>query len=138
MAMNSNVVNRASEVAQAINDMVHFCDKDQEALLHVIEDYIEVEFRMKIKMVSECLIGKKKSIIFFNFVDSSEDEGMIESSNLDVSHNATNAEPIGSESFIEEMENEAEVWNDEENEVQDEESGLESEELVHHALSYVP
>ena len=39
---------------------------------------------------------------------------------------------------MESEENEAEVWNDEENEVQDEESGLESEELVHHALSYVP
>ena len=39
--MNSSVVNRASEVAQAINDMVHFCDKDQEALLHVIEDYFD-------------------------------------------------------------------------------------------------
>ena len=83
---------------------------------------------------------KKKKYNFFYFLDSSEDEGMIESSNLDVSLNATN-EPIVSESFIEEMEaeeNEAKVWNDEDNEVQDEESGLESEELVHHALSYVP
>ena len=41
MSGRSCGADRASEAAQAIYDLLHFCDKDQEALLHVIGDYFD-------------------------------------------------------------------------------------------------
>ena len=38
MSTSSSTARTASEAADAINDLLHFSDKDQELLLHVIED----------------------------------------------------------------------------------------------------